>query len=221
MHPFFYKYFYVNLYALVLNLLKDFFERSKLSFDRLRTSAGIYMHRNKLITLLNQYNPIFPEEKRAQQRMLEFIMQYSDCFERSLEIGHITASSWLLNKDHTHALLMHHAKLDKWVQLGGHCDGNADVLEVAIKEAQEESGIMSIEPLSHGIFDIDVHLIPARKHEPEHYHYDVRFLLQITSDEDFIQNNESKELRWINKNRDELPANEQSVIRLFDKWLTL
>jgi len=179
------------------------------------------MHRKMLIQLLKQYNPIFPEEKAAQQCMLEFINQHSDCFERSLEIGHITASSWLLNKDHTHALLMHHAKLDKWVQLGGHCDGNTNALDVAIKEAQEESGIMSIKPLSDEIFDIDIHLIPARKNEPEHYHYDIRFLLHVTSDEDFVQNNESKELRWINKNRNELPANEPSVIRLFDKWLTL
>lgn len=181
----------------------------------------VIMHRNTLIQLLENYHPLFQEEQVAKERIMEFVTHYPDCFERSLEIGHITASSWLLNKDHTHVLLMHHAKLNLWVQLGGHCDGNPDVLEVAIKEAQEESGIMGIEPLSHGIFDIDVHLIPANSKEKEHYHYDIRFLLHITSDEDFVQNNESKELRWVGKNRTELPANEQSVIRMFDKWLGL
>lgn len=179
------------------------------------------MHRNQLITLLNNYHPIFQEEQAAKTRMLEFINQYSNCFERSLEVGHITASAWLLNKNQTHVLLMHHAKLDSWVQLGGHCDGNADALDVAVKEAQEESGISNIKPLSYDIFDIDIHLVPARKNEPEHYHYDVRFLLQVTGDEDFVKNNESKELRWIGKNRNDLPTNSQSIIRMFDKWITL
>jgi 8-oxo-dGTP pyrophosphatase MutT (NUDIX family) len=179
------------------------------------------MHRLKLIQLIEDYHPITHHEQAAKQRMLEFISEHHDCFERSLAIGHITASSWLLNKNKTHALLMHHAKLDKWFQLGGHADGNADVLDVAIKEAQEESGIMAIEPLKESIFDIDIHMIPANKKEQEHYHYDVRFLLQVTSDEDFVQNNESKELRWIGKNNKDLPTDEESVIRMFNKWLAL
>jgi len=178
------------------------------------------MHRNTLIKLLKEYHPI-GQEQLAKQRMHEFIVQHSDCFERSLEVGHITASSWLLNKNKTHALLMHHAKLDKWLQLGGHCDGNVDALDVAIKEAQEESGIMAIEPLSESLFDIDIHLIPANKKEKEHYHYDVRFLLHVTSDEDVIQNSESKELRWISKDSKYLPTQQQSVVRMFNKWILL
>jgi len=174
-----------------------------------------------LITLLENYHPIAQEEITAKKRMLEFIKHYDNCFERSLEAGHITASAWLLNKDYTRALLMHHAKLDLWVQLGGHCDGNAHVLDVAVKEAQEESGIMAIEPLSPEIFDIDIHFIPANQKEKKHYHYDVRFLLHVTSDEDFVQNSESKELRWISKNRNDLPTNSQSVVRMFDKWISL
>ena len=181
----------------------------------------IIMHRNVLITLLEDYHPISQDEQSYKKRMLEFVLQHEDCFERSLVIGHITASAWLLNKNHTHALLLHHAKLDKWFQLGGHCDGNPNVLEVAIKEAQEESGIMGIEPLSSSIFDIDIHLIPENKKEKEHYHYDVRFLLHAMSDEDIVQNSESKELRWISKNRNDLPTSEQSVVRMFDKWLLL
>lgn len=179
------------------------------------------MHRNTLITLFKEYHPIAQEEQLFKQQMLDFITQHDDCFERSLEKGHITASAFLLNKDHTHALLMHHTKLDKWFQLGGHCDGNSNVLDVAIKEAQEESGIMGIEPVSPSIFDIDIHLIPANKKEKEHYHYDVRFLLHVTSDEEFVQNSESKELRWISKNRNDLPTHSESVVRMFNKWIML
>jgi 8-oxo-dGTP pyrophosphatase MutT (NUDIX family) len=176
------------------------------------------MHRTRLRTLLESYNPIIAEEVAAKERMLTFIAEYPNCFERSLEIGHITASCWLLNKDGSKALLMHHAKLDRWLQLGGHCDGDVDVLAVAIKEAQEESGIIGIKPVSPEIFDIDIHLIPANKNEQEHYHYDVRFLLQVTSDEEIVSNRESKELRWIKKDSSQLPTNELSVIRMFKKW---
>ena len=145
------------------------------------------MHREKLIKLLNEYTPT-QEEILFKDKILSFVNQYENCFERSLEIGHITASSWLLNKEKTKALLMHHAKLNMWVQLGGHCDGDPDVLEVAIKEAQEESGIQNIKAVSDKIFDIDIHLIPETKKEKSHYHYDVRFLLYVASDERIIQN---------------------------------
>jgi 8-oxo-dGTP pyrophosphatase MutT (NUDIX family) len=124
-----------------------------------------------------------------------------------------------LNKTGDKALLMHHTKLNNWFQLGGHCDGDSNVLQVAVKEAQEESGINAIEPVNQDIFDLDVHLIPANSKEPEHYHYDIRFLLQVTSDEVVIQNRESKELRWISKNPEELPTQSRSVTRMFEKWI--
>lgn len=177
------------------------------------------MHRKKLLDLLENYYPTSPEEIEFKQQIIEFVQQHTDCFQRTLEIGHITASAWLLNKQGTHALLMHHAKLNSWFQLGGHCDGDSDVLAVAIKEAQEESGINDIFPVSNEIFDVDVHLIPASKKEKEHYHYDIRFLLRVASDESVIQNNESNELRWISKNENELPTQSRSVVRMFNKWL--
>lgn len=179
------------------------------------------MNRYSLLEQLQHYFPCAAEEVAAKKRMIAFIEEHKDCFERSLAIGHMTASAWLLNNDKTTALLMHHAKLNKWLQLGGHCDGNEDVLAVAIKEAQEESGIQHIVPVSSDIFDIDIHRISATSHEPEHDHYDVRFLLQVTSDEKIVQNRESKELRWISKERATLPTDELSVVRLYNKWLTI
>ncbi len=176
------------------------------------------MKRSALTTLLHNYHPTAPEEIIFKESMLQFMAAHEDCFERTLEIGHFTASCWLLNKDGDKALLLHHAKLDRWFQLGGHCDGDSDVLAVAIKEAQEESGIMGISPVSEEIFDIDIHPIPENKRDKAHDHYDVRFLLQVTSDEDIVSNRESKELRWIGKNRSELPTDNPSVVRMFQKW---
>lgn len=171
--------------------------------------------------LLEAYNPTLVEEQVVKARMLAFIQQHPHCFDRSLLVGHITSSIWLLNHDKTKALLMHHTKLDKWLQLGGHCDGNPDVLAVAIKEAQEESGIQAIVPVSDQIFDLAIHVFPARDRFPEHLHYDVRFLLYVTSQEVIARNQESKELRWITKNRLQLPTDEPSVVRMFDKWVRM
>ncbi len=175
-----------------------------------------------LLQLLTAYHPDDSAEQEYKKTILEFLSQYpTNAFERSLEVGHITASAWLVNKDNTKALLTHHKKLDMWVQLGGHCDGDTDPLAVAIKEAQEESGIMKIRPMQHAIFDIDVHLIPETKKEKAHYHYDVRFLLQVEGDEDFVVSEESHTLAWIDKNKENLPTNERSVTRMFEKWTTL
>jgi len=179
------------------------------------------MHRANLISLLHTYDSCDGDEQKYKGTILTFVENNPDCFKRSLEVGHITASSWLLNKDHTHALLLHHKKLDRWFQLGGHCDGDSDVLAVAIKEAQEESGILGIAAISPAIFDIDVHMIPANAKEKEHYHYDIRFLLEVKSDETVTQNSESNELRWIDKNINLLPTNERSVTRMFKKWVNL
>jgi 8-oxo-dGTP pyrophosphatase MutT (NUDIX family) len=171
--------------------------------------------------LLTLYTPTDSAEQEYKKIILDFLNTYSNAFNRSLEIGHITASAWVVNKNNTKALLTYHRKLNMWVQLGGHCDGNTDPLTVAIKEAQEESGIMNIRPVHAHIFDIDVHFIPENRKEKAHYHYDIRFLLQVTSDEEIIVSEESHDLAWIDKNRDTVPTQERSVIRMFDKWLDL
>lgn len=178
------------------------------------------MERHNLIKLLEEYKST-PQEIQFKEDILNFVKNNKNCFERELEIGHITASAWIIDKTGNKSLLMHHMKLDRWFQLGGHSDGNSDVLEVAIKEAQEESGIFTIEPVMQSIWDIDIHEIPANSRDKAHFHYDIRFLLQVKSDETAQINNESKELRWIGRNRHELPTEENSVTRMFDKWMAL
>lgn len=174
----------------------------------------------QLITLLSSYFPTNKEELESKKQILTFINQYPNtCFERSLSSGHITASCWLLNKEGTHVLLTLHRKLNRWLQLGGHCDGNPNVLEVALKEAQEESGITKIIPVTSDIFDISVHLIPATLKEPAHYHYDIRFLLQATNNQPIIVSSESITLQWFAKDITQLPTQEPSIIRMFEKWI--
>lgn len=177
------------------------------------------MHRDHLTALLNNYFPTDSAEQAYKNLMLEFLQSCSDCFERSCQMGHFTASAFLLNKTHDKALLMHHAKLDRWFQPGGHCDGDSNTLNVAIKEAQEESGIEQITAVSPEIFDIDIHLIPENKKRGEHahYHFDIRFLLESET-ENFVLNRESKELKWFTSDISELPNQSPSITRMFDKW---
>lgn len=158
------------------------------------------------------------EEKIAKHKTIDFVQKHEDCFQRSLEIGHITASAWLLNHDRSKALLMHHKKLNNWFQLGGHCDGDSNTLNVALKEAQEESGILDIVPVHTSIFDIDVHFIPANAKDKGHYHYDIRYLLQVMKDQALLGNAESNALQWVTKDITQLPTVEASIVRMFNKW---
>lgn len=179
------------------------------------------MHRNYLRDLLHNYFPSDPNEIISKQLMLDFISNNSDCFERDLLHGHFTASCWLVNRAMDRALLTNHAKLNNWLQLGGHCDGDSNITAVALKEAQEESGLLNIKLVSEQIFDIDVHAIPAINREPEHLHYDVRFLVQALDDAPFIISPESKDLCWFGTDINSLPTAEQSILRMFNKWLAI
>ena len=174
----------------------------------------------KLIDDLEKYRCNFVREADVATIFIEFLYRNQfDSFERSLEEGHVTASCWLLNAAKTHVLLTHHKKLDLWVQLGGHADGERDVRQVALKEAYEESGLKTIELLDEGaLFDIDRHAIPARKNEPEHFHYDFRFVLHSTAGDDYIVSEESHDLVWADIARIKDYARDPSVLRMAEKW---
>lgn len=175
--------------------------------------------RYKLLQLLKKYKPIDPADQAQADRIHVFVETTPDCFERSHVAGHVTGSAWLVDKSKKRVLLTHHKKLGKWLQLGGHADGDHDPIDVAIKEAKEESGIDDIQPVSTEIFDVDVHLIPARGTEPEHFHYDIRFALETDSPENFVVSNESNQLAWVNIERLENVSKERSLLRMRRKWL--
>jgi 8-oxo-dGTP pyrophosphatase MutT (NUDIX family) len=176
------------------------------------------MHREKLLALLERYRERYPEESAVVDRFVDFISANTGCFNRSLQEGHITGSAWLVDRSGTRVLLTHHRRMNKWVQLGGHTDGHHDVLETALREAEEESGIEGIRTLSGNIFDIDVHTIPASGGEPEHYHYDVRFAVTVTDSEDYTVSDESHDLAWVEVERLSDYTAEESMLRMARKW---
>lgn len=154
-------------------------------------------------------------------RFIAFVESEPECFERSLSFGHITGSAWVVNGDGSEVLLTHHAKLDRWLQLGGHADGEGDVLAVAVKEAEEESGLKKFVQVGEGIFDIDIHPIPARKNEPEHIHYDVRYVLRPVDSLVFTVSDESHDLRWVKTEEVKGLTTEESMMRMVEKWLRM
>lgn len=177
------------------------------------------MHRQDLLNKLAAYHPVDEADEDCLKRFIRFVENEPDCFERSLKIGHITGAAWLVDASRNKVLLTHHRKLGSWMQLGGHADGNSDTLAVAMQEALEESGIEELRPLSAGIFDLDIHPIPARPGEPEHLHYDVRFAVEVTGSEEYTVSHESFDLAWVDISGIEEYTREESMLRMARKWL--
>jgi 8-oxo-dGTP pyrophosphatase MutT (NUDIX family) len=177
------------------------------------------MNRGPLLSLLHNHEPSDEAEREMWENIIEFVKENEDCFERTLRQGHLTASAWIVSPDRNQVLLMEHRKLMKWFQPGGHCDGDPDVLAVALKETQEETGVKA-RPVSFAIFDVDVHLIPANTREDTHYHYDIRFLLEADPADVIERNSESREVRWVPLAEVPKYNPSESIVRMQRKILT-
>ena len=177
------------------------------------------MNPHALLPQLLEYQNLWPEESQTAMRFIEFLSAHPNAFERTCSTGHVTGSAWLVNHAGSHVLLTHHKKLNIWIQLGGHADGDSDVRQVAMREAAEESGLPSIELVSSRIFDIDVHQIPSRKDEPAHLHWDVRYAFRAVGSDKFTPSAESHELRWIEIARLDSLTREASMLRMAAKWM--
>ncbi len=175
------------------------------------------MYDKPLIKQLTVYTPFSPQERTKHQQMLTFLTRNENGFHSKYLPGHITGSAWITNLRKTKVLMTHHIKLEKWLQLGGHADGSRDILSVALREAEEESGLDSVRPLSLHIFDVDVHTIPERKHFPNHFHYDVRFLFEADETEPFHVSDESFNLQWMDLEEVQIFNDEDSIMRLVEK----
>ncbi len=174
------------------------------------------MDRLDLVKSLHGYQTLFQEEKDFSHRFLTLLSEEA-CFERTHLPGHVTGSAWIVDPLRTHVLLVHHAKLNKWVQPGGHADGDEDILRVALKEAEEETGLKEFKLVYNSPFDIDIHVIPVRKGFPEHFHYDCRFLLEANPNDVIQVSEESHEVKWIRLDDLEKYSHERSVLRMKEK----
>lgn len=172
--------------------------------------------------LLETYTPQDESELQMKSRLLRFLYHAkTDAFGRELagtepDWGHVTGSAWIVNNNGSRVVLVHHAKLGKWVQPGGHCDDESDVTQVALREAREETGL-AVLPVQATLFDIDAHRIPEYWNTPEHWHFDARFLLQADDKVAPICSQESRDVRWVEL-EEALELNpEESIARMVRK----
>lgn len=177
------------------------------------------MQRTAVLNLLQAHARLALEAHEAAMtaETILFVQAHADCLLRACAPGHLTGSAWIVSPERTRALLTHHLKLDKWLQLGGHADGDGDLLAVALREAREESGLAQVRAVSPAIFDLDRHWIPARKTDPGHYHYDLRFMIEADPAEPIVISSESKDLAWVELARVTSLNPEESMARMVRK----
>jgi 8-oxo-dGTP pyrophosphatase MutT (NUDIX family) len=172
------------------------------------------VNRNKIVSSLKNYTSKFEEEKLFVKQFLDLLL-HPAAFQRDHLPGHITGSSWILDRSRKFTLLTHHATLNKWLQPGGHADGEENVINVALREAEEETGLKTFTLLQDDIFDLDIHLIPARKGFPSHLHYDIRFLVEANIEDKIIVSEESHDVAWKSLNElKQLTLNNPSMMRM-------
>ncbi len=183
--------------------------------------------RARLLARLARYRAIFPGEDDAALRVQALVAAHDDCLLRTCVPGHVTASAFILDATRTRFLLTHHRKLDRWLQLGGHVDGEPDAREAALREAREESGMseFTVVPLDASDpsvpLDVDIHPIPARGSEPRHDHHDLRYLLIAAPGQDLVLSDESHALRWFPVREMESVLAEPNLLRLAAKAIEL
>lgn len=172
------------------------------------------MNRQELRKALSRY----PGQREEQIFVAQFLslMEHPDCYQRTHLPGHLTGSAWIVNPTMTRVLLVHHGKLNRWMQPGGHADGDENIFQVACREAEEETGIQRYQS-DHLLFDIDIHQIPARPDFPAHDHYDVRFLLIADDAQPVVVSHESHDVKWIDLSSLHLYSSERSVLRMKEK----
>ena len=151
--------------------------------------------RQRLLDLLVAHARSRPDRAGEAAVFAAFVHAHPWCCRRELAVGHLTGSAWLVDRAGARVLLTHHRKLGRWLQLGGHADGDPDLPGVALREAEEESGLGGL-LVERAVFDLDRHWIPERGSEPGHWHYDVRFVVRATSSEAFVVSGESHALAW-------------------------
>lgn len=146
---------------------------------------------------LRAYRPADDEQIDFHRRILDFLDEHpDDAHRRSCLVGHLTASSLVVDEDFQRVLLLHHRKLDRWLQPGGHCDGDAELAGVALKEASEESGMDGLLVVPH-IVDLDIHEIPQYRDVPAHLHLDSRFVVIAPRDAEPVVSEESHDLAYL------------------------
>ena len=171
----------------------------------------------KLKEDIEKYEPYNEQEEVDKRIMLKYIKDYDNVLTRDNEFGHFTSSTFILNKERTKILMIYHNIYKSWAWVGGHNDGDGDSLNVAIKEAKEETGLKSVKPISNDIYSLEIICVDGHvkrgKYVGTHVHLNLTFLLEADENEEIrIKEDENSGVKWI-------PIEEILTVST-EKWIT-
>ena len=154
---------------------------------------------------IKKYAPCCEQEAQDQAVILQYLADHPDAYERSNRIAHMTASSWVVNRERTKVLMVYHRIYDSWSWTGGHADGDEDLLAVAIRECREETGLRNIRPVGNDIFSLEVLTVEGHEKRGEyvssHLHLNVTYLMEADEDEELrVCEEENSGVRWFTLN---------------------
>lgn len=150
---------------------------------------------------LERFQPFNEQEAADKEKLLYYLEKIPDIFFRENGAMHMTASAWVVNPDRSKVLMVYHNIYDSWSWLGGHADGNQNLLEVALREVQEESGVKEVRPLSEEIFSVEILTVDGHwkrgKYVSSHLHLNVTYLLEADDRQDLtVKPDENKGVKW-------------------------
>jgi 8-oxo-dGTP pyrophosphatase MutT (NUDIX family) len=175
------------------------------------------MTAKKVASLVAGYQPWNALEARHLAALRQLLEDCGDCFDRkNLVPGHITSSALVVDTKLTQVLLIFHAKLQRWLQPGGHVERtDKSLVDAARREVLEETGL-AIDAAGARLLDIDVHRIPSSRTHPSHLHYDLSFLF-MESGGDLVPATDAKKACWFSLHEAETRAGDDSIRRMLDK----
>ena len=155
----------------------------------------------ELLNALNRYTPVNPQEARDRQQFLTLLQSGQELYTRENPVAHLTASSWVVSPDRKQVLLVYHNIYNSWSWLGGHADGETDLLAVALREVKEEAGIANVRPVSPDIYSLESLTVDGHvkkgQYVSSHLHLNVTYLLEADSDEAVsIKEDENSGVAW-------------------------
>lgn len=169
--------------------------------------------RAQLLLELSRFRKRHPDDPVAG-RFRSFVEAHPNALDRALDVGHVTASAWVVDRSARAAVLVFHPKLARWLQPGGHLEPGEATAEASLREAREETGLTQLRLVDGEIFDLDVHRIPARPGEPAHWHWDVRHLVEGSARERPAPTEEVRTATWTGWDEVRSKVGAESVLRL-------
>lgn len=175
------------------------------------------------INEIENYTPYNEQEEKDKELILKCIENYDNLLYRENPIAHVTSSGYIVNKDRTKVLMIHHNIYNTWAWTGGHADGDSNLIHVAVKEAIEETGIKYFKVVSNEILSLDVLTVNGHikrgNYVSSHLHLSVAYLLEASEDEKLIvKEDENSGVMWIPINEIHKYSNESHMIVLYNKF---